>query len=54
MLGLFRQIGQLFRAGVFQTEIGGTFSLDEIKAAVQQADKPGREGKVLLRITASS
>jgi NADPH:quinone reductase-like Zn-dependent oxidoreductase len=50
MLVLFRRIGKLMRAGVLTSEFGATFPLGEIKAAVQQAATPGRQGKVLLRI----
>lgn len=50
MLGLFRQIGHLLKAGVVTTEVGATFPLKDIRAAVRQAAEPGRQGKVLLRI----
>jgi NADPH:quinone reductase-like Zn-dependent oxidoreductase len=50
MLGLFRRLGKLIRAGVLASEVGATFTLDRIKEAVQQASQPGRQGKVLLRI----
>jgi NADPH:quinone reductase-like Zn-dependent oxidoreductase len=50
MLGLFRQIKALLREGVATTEVGATFPLDQIKAAVREAETPGRKGKVLLRI----
>jgi NADPH:quinone reductase-like Zn-dependent oxidoreductase len=50
MLLLFRKIGQLMRAGTLATEVGQTFPLDEIRAAVRHAAQPGRHGKTLLRI----
>jgi NADPH:quinone reductase-like Zn-dependent oxidoreductase len=50
MLRLFRQIAALMREGVIATEVGATFPLDEIQAAVRQAEVPGRKGKVILRI----
>jgi NADPH:quinone reductase len=50
MLRLFRRIGKLMQGGTLTTEIGATFSLDDIQAAVRQAAQPGRNGKVLLRI----
>jgi NADPH:quinone reductase-like Zn-dependent oxidoreductase len=50
MLRLFRRIGRLFGAGVLTSEVGQTFPLDEVKAAVRAADTPGRQGKVLLRL----
>lgn len=50
MLLLMRQINQLIRSGILVSDIGSSFSLDEIKQACQQAAQPGRQGKVLLRI----
>jgi NADPH:quinone reductase-like Zn-dependent oxidoreductase len=50
MLMLFRQIASLLREGVLTTQVGATFSLDEVQAAVRQAAQPGRDGKVLLKI----
>jgi NADPH:quinone reductase-like Zn-dependent oxidoreductase len=50
MLGLFRRIGRLLRQGVLTTEVGTSYPLDEVRAAVRQAATPGRQGKVLLRI----
>jgi NADPH:quinone reductase-like Zn-dependent oxidoreductase len=50
MLWLFRQIGKLVRAGVLTSEVGQSFPLVDIRAAVRQAALPGRQGKVLLRI----
>lgn len=50
MLLLFRKLGKLIQEGVLASEFGATFALDDIQAAVRQADKPGRQGKVLLRI----
>lgn len=52
MLGLFRQIAALIREGVADTQIGQTFSLEQIRQAVTLAGTPGRQGKVLLRINA--
>jgi NADPH:quinone reductase-like Zn-dependent oxidoreductase len=49
-LRLFQRIGKLIHAGTLDTEIGATFSLDEIQAAVRQAAQPARQGKVLLKI----
>jgi NADPH:quinone reductase len=50
MLWLFRTIGQLMRAGVLVSEVGKSFALTDIHAAVRQAAQPGRQGKVLLRM----
>jgi NADPH:quinone reductase-like Zn-dependent oxidoreductase len=49
MLGLFRRVGALLREGVLSTEIGKTFPMDQVQAAVRQAAQAGRQGKVLLR-----
>jgi NADPH:quinone reductase-like Zn-dependent oxidoreductase len=51
MLRLFRQLIQLMRAGVLTTPVGTTFPLDDWRAAVTQAETPGRSGKVLLRLS---
>jgi NADPH:quinone reductase-like Zn-dependent oxidoreductase len=50
MLGLFRRLGKLIRAGVLASEVGATFPLDRIQEAAKEAAVPGRQGKVLLRI----
>jgi NADPH2:quinone reductase len=49
-LGLIRRLGKLFRAGVVTSEIGATFALADIKAAVTQAQMTARQGKVLLKV----
>jgi len=51
MLRLFRRIGRLVQDGVLTSEVGTTFALDDVRAAVRQAAQPGRQGKVLLRIS---
>ena len=50
MLGLFRQIKALMAEGIATTDVGATYGLDQIGDAVRHADRPGRGGKVLLRI----
>jgi NADPH:quinone reductase-like Zn-dependent oxidoreductase len=50
MLALFRQITALIREGVARTEVGATFSLDQVQDAVRLAETTGRQGKVLLRL----
>jgi NADPH:quinone reductase-like Zn-dependent oxidoreductase len=50
MLRLFRQVGRLLAEGVLATEVGATFPLEEVQAAVRRASQQGRQGKVLLRI----
>jgi NADPH2:quinone reductase len=54
MLGLFRRIGRLMRAGVLTSEVGTSFPLTDVRAAVRQASQPGRQGKVLLRMDAKA
>lgn len=48
---LFKEIARLIRAGVLDTPPGERFTLDEIKAAVAAAERPGKPGKVLLTIS---
>jgi NADPH:quinone reductase-like Zn-dependent oxidoreductase len=50
LVRLFWQIGKLIRAGVLNSEIGKSFPLTDIHAAIRQAGLPGRQGKVLLRM----
>ncbi len=50
MIALFRKLGKLIQAGVLATEVGATYPLNDVRAAVRQAAEPGRHGKVLLRI----
>ena len=42
---LFRRIGQLMQEGVLTTEVGATFPLDEVRAAVRQAADAGAAGQ---------
>lgn len=50
MLRLFRQIRRLLAEGVVASQVAATFPLSAIKEAVRQAETPGREGKILLRM----
>jgi NADPH:quinone reductase-like Zn-dependent oxidoreductase len=50
MLRLFRRIRKFMASGVLASEIGASFSLEEIQTAVRRATEPGRHGKVLLRM----
>jgi NADPH:quinone reductase-like Zn-dependent oxidoreductase len=52
MLRLFRTVGKLMQAGVLTTEVGATFPMEEVQAAVREAASAGKKGKVLLRIAA--
>jgi NADPH:quinone reductase-like Zn-dependent oxidoreductase len=51
LLRLFRQLKRLISAGVLTTNVGASFPLEQIKEAVQVAEKSGRDGKILLRMT---
>ncbi|MDA1161497.1 MAG: zinc-dependent alcohol dehydrogenase family protein [Planctomycetota bacterium] len=51
-LQLVRKVSSLIRQGVLASEIGSSFPLEEITAAVQAAETSGRGGKILLNIAA--
>jgi NADPH:quinone reductase-like Zn-dependent oxidoreductase len=50
LLGILRAVKKLTVAGVFHTEVTETFPLEQVAAAVHAALRPGRTGKVMLRI----
>jgi NADPH:quinone reductase-like Zn-dependent oxidoreductase len=50
---LFREIARLVRSGILATEVGESFALEDVSAAVRAAEVVGRRGKVLLRVGAS-
>ena len=47
---LFRKLNKLIASGVLATEPGASFPLDRVADAMREAAKPGRQGKVLLRM----
>jgi NADPH:quinone reductase-like Zn-dependent oxidoreductase len=51
MLFLFRRIKKLMTAGVLTSEVGQVFPLADVQTAVREAAKPGRQGKILLRMS---
>jgi NADPH:quinone reductase-like Zn-dependent oxidoreductase len=51
MLNHFAAIRGLMRKGILTSEVGTTFPLDDVRKAVAQAAQPGRQGKVLLRLS---
>lgn len=51
-LALFREIAHLMREGVLTSEIQGTFPLEQVVQAVQEAERVGKAGKLLLKIGA--
>jgi NADPH:quinone reductase-like Zn-dependent oxidoreductase len=50
MLKVLRRVRELIGAGVLQTEVAATYPLEEVQKAVAHAAKPGKGGKVMLRI----
>lgn len=54
MLGLFRQIIALMRAGVLTTPVVATYDLDQIAQAAEHVERSARGGKILLRIPQAS
>ena len=50
MLGLFRQIITLMRAGVLTTPVAATFTLDQLPQAIERVEQAGRGGKILLKL----
>jgi NADPH:quinone reductase-like Zn-dependent oxidoreductase len=51
MIGLIRRIVALMRAGVLTTPIAAVHTLDELGTAVELAQRAGRDGKVLLKLS---
>lgn len=49
-ISLIKKVDKLIREGTLHSEIGSTYSLDQIADAVREAEKPARGGKVLLDI----
>ncbi len=50
-ISLVRTVGKLMKEGVLASEEGKTFPLTDIASAIRESERPGRQGKVLLRIT---
>lgn len=50
MLGLFRQIVTLMRAGVLTTPVAAVYALDQLPQALEHVERAARGGKVLLKI----
>ena len=50
LLGLLRAVKRLTAEGVFQTDVSEIYPLEQASAAVAASLKPGRTGKVMLRI----
>jgi NADPH:quinone reductase-like Zn-dependent oxidoreductase len=54
LLGVLRTVQRLTAEGVFHTEVGATYPLEQVAAAVAASLEPGRRGKVLLDFRRSS
>lgn len=50
LLGIVRAVKKLTVQGIFQTEVSESYALAQIQQAISAALKPGRTGKVMLRI----
>jgi NADPH:quinone reductase len=50
-ISLVRTVGGLIKEGVLSSATGKSFSLEQIVDAVIEAERPARQGKVLLRIS---
>ncbi len=50
-LGLFGEIGRLIRSGVLATQVGNAYPLEQVAEAAREAERPGRPGKVLLKVS---
>ena len=50
LLGVLRAVKRLTAAGVFQTDVGETYPLDQAASAVAASLEQGRTGKVMLRM----
>lgn len=53
LLSVLRAVKKLTVQGVFATEVAEVFALDQVSQAVTAATRPGRTGKVMLRMAAS-
>jgi len=50
LLDVLRTVRRLMVRGMFDTEVTETFGLDQVNEAIAAATRPGRTGKVMLRI----
>jgi NADPH:quinone reductase-like Zn-dependent oxidoreductase len=49
-ISLVRTVGSLIKEGILASQAGPVFSLADVNSAVREAERPAREGKVLLRL----
>ena len=50
-IGLVRKTAKLIESGVLGTSVAQTYRLDDLHAALDHAQRPGRTGKVLIDLT---
>lgn len=53
MLSLLKEVGRQIRDGTLTADVAQIFPLDQVQAAVQAAETPGRQGKILLSMAQS-
>jgi len=51
MWSTFRQVAAAMKKGVLQSPVGKVFPFEDFRSAVQEADRAGKDGKVLLRMS---
>lgn len=49
-LRLIKKVGKLVSSGVLASDVGESFKLNDVRAAVEASEQKGRGGKVLLRL----
>jgi NADPH:quinone reductase-like Zn-dependent oxidoreductase len=53
LLSVLRAVKKLTVQGVFETEVAEVYTLDQVADAVRAASRPGRTGKVMLRMASA-
>lgn len=51
MWSTFRQVAAAMKRGVLHSHVGKVFPFEDFRSAVQEADRAGKDGKVLLRMS---
>jgi NADPH:quinone reductase-like Zn-dependent oxidoreductase len=46
-----RLVGRLIASGVLASDVGRVFPIEDFRAALEEATRPGRGGKALLRFS---
>ena len=47
---MYARLAELVNAGTLRSDIEASYSLDEIRAALEHSERGGRDGKIVLRI----